>query len=394
MSGEEPEWMSWTLEDLNLHQSQRQVEKPIATPVVIIDDDSDTGSTDSFKSTEENDPTANARLDVIECLTWAMNLEFREDVDPKMIEGMKRNAKNLKEDDRRTFNDCLCNYMTQHAIWKDMGRFTPLLSEATHETLALVTEEIHLLYGRIKNENDPKSLFFGMEREKNDFLCACNAWEQRRSDKERYVPKTKKLKFGHSFTSDVVSSDAQMAQVFAMSAEHARQNNEQVGDEVETLRKKLDQEGLVEEVVPPVGNCVFEAMTRLADALLGIHIGPQEMREKVVEYIGTYPREFSGLLMAEMVEDSGLCELIGVQSHTTPKEKWKAYLAYMKRPGRYGGSLEILAFVRMYGCTATVVKADADNLVFEATSGLQTPHVAYFVFYKNGRHYNPAYLFH
>jgi len=152
-------------------------------PIVIPDSGSDT---ESFKSTEENDPTANARLDVIECLTWAMNLEFREDVDPKMIEGMKRNAENLTEDDRQTFYDCLCNYMTQHAIWKDMGRFTPLLSEATHETLALVTEEIHLLYGRIKN--NPKSLFFDMECEKNDFLCAYNAWKA-------YVPKAKRQKW-------------------------------------------------------------------------------------------------------------------------------------------------------------------------------------------------------
>lgn len=158
--------------------------------------------------------------------------------------------------------------------------------------------------------------------------------------------------------------------------------------ERDAVAAKLRAKGLVLRDVPADGNCLFHA---LADQL-GEGKSHSDVRSEVVAYIREHPSEYAGFM-----DEGGGSNNEGKNKKKKGKakggngeserEKVDAYCERMARNGCWGGDIEINAAAKLYGCTVTVVSANADNVVIG--SGGRKLVIAYLKHdLSTGEHYN------
>lgn len=148
--------------------------------------------------------------------------------------------------------------------------------------------------------------------------------------------------------------------------------------EREKIEKKLHGRGLALLDVPADGDCLFHALADQLKRAGGSNAGKTdgEIRSEVVEYIRGHPDEYAGFVDSDKKEkdaDQGA--------------KMAAYCDKMSRKGCWGGDIEINAAANVYGCSITVISADASDIVIG--SGNVNLTIAYLKHdLCTGEHYN------
>ncbi|KAJ2077351.1 2-oxoglutarate dehydrogenase E1 component [Coemansia sp. RSA 988] len=135
-------------------------------------------------------------------------------------------------------------------------------------------------------------------------------------------------------------------------------------DDFSRLNRVLKKSGLYCKDMAGDGNCLFRALADQVDGSPEMHL---RHREAVCDYMQRHPDEFS-----PFVEDE-TCS-------------FDQYVFNMRRPGVYGGNLELVAFARNYrvdinvyqlGGTVFVISGAPPNNPSDPARSMPTVHIAY-----------------
>lgn len=148
--------------------------------------------------------------------------------------------------------------------------------------------------------------------------------------------------------------------------------------EREKIENKLRGRGLALLDVPADGDCLFHALADQLKRVGGSGAGKtdEEIRSEVVEYIRGHSDEYAGFVDSD-----------GKEKGADQGAKMAAYCDKMSRKGCWGGDIEINAAANVYGCSITVISADASDIVIG--SGDKNLTIAYLKHdLCTGEHYN------